>query len=46
MLPDLHVYRGGRLILKWDLDNQRPIAGKPSARVLELIRQIESEGLI
>jgi hypothetical protein len=40
----VHVYRDGRLLLKWDLDHNRPMAGKPSRRILELIRELESEG--
>jgi len=40
----IHVYRDGRLLLKWDLDNNRPMFGKPSRRILELIRELESEG--
>lgn len=42
----VHVYRDGKLILKWDLDNRKPMAGSPSRKVLELIRQLEVEGLI
>ena len=42
----VHVYRDGRLVLKWDLDNQNPMAGHPSRKVLELIQQLEAEGLI
>lgn len=42
----VHVYRDGKLVLKWDLDNQTPMAGNPSSRVLDLIRQLDSEGLL
>lgn len=42
----VHVYRDGRLVLKWDLDNQTPMTGRPSGKVLELIRELESEGLL
>ncbi len=42
----VHVYRDGRLVLKWDLDNQNPMAGRPSRKVLELIQQLEAEGLL
>jgi hypothetical protein len=42
----VHVYRNGRLVLKWDLDNREPMAGLASRRVLELIRQLEAEGLL
>ena len=39
----VHVYRDGKLIVKWDLDNQKPMRGSASARVLKLIRQLEAE---
>ncbi len=42
----VHVYRDGKLVVKWDLDNQKPMAGRPSAKVLALIRQLDSEGLL
>lgn len=42
----VHVYRGGRLVVKWDLENGLPMRGKASARVLELIQELESEGLL
>lgn len=42
----VHVYRDGRLLLKWDLDSQEVMAGRPSRRLLALIRQLESEGLL
>ena len=40
----VHVYRKGRLIVKWDLENRKPMKGKVSARILELIAQLEAEG--
>lgn len=40
----VHVYRDGQLILKWDLDNNNPMAGNPSRKILELIRELEAEG--
>ncbi len=42
----VHVYRNGRLILKWDLENHVPMKGKPLARVLRLIYELEEEGLL
>ena len=42
----VHVYRDGRLVLKWDLENGLPMRGKPTARILELIGELESEGLL
>ena len=40
----VHVYRDGQLLLKWDLDNNIPMSGKPSRKMLELIRELEAEG--
>jgi hypothetical protein len=40
----VHVYRNGRLIVKWDLENQKAMKGKASARILKLITQLEAEG--
>jgi hypothetical protein len=40
----VHVYRNGRLIVKWDLENRTSMKGKASAKVLELISQLEAEG--
>ena len=42
----VHVYRGGRLVLKWDLDNEKTMEGKPTRRVLDLIRELQREGLL
>jgi hypothetical protein len=40
------VYRDGKLVVKWDLDNKLPMKGKASRRVLELIAELEAEGLL
>jgi len=42
----VHVYRDDRLIVKWDLDNQKPMKGAITRRILELIAELESEGLL
>ncbi len=39
----VHVYRDGKFVVKWDLDNKKPMKGKVSRRVLELIEALESE---
>jgi hypothetical protein len=33
----VHVYRDGRLVVKWDLDNRKPMKGHAPRRVLQLI---------
>ena len=42
----VHVYRNQRLVVKWDLDNQKLMKGSASRRVLKLIQKLESEGLL
>ncbi len=42
----VHVYRNAKLIVKWDLENRKPMKGKASVKVLELIEQLEAEGLV
>ena len=40
----VHVYRDGKFIVKWDLENQRPMKGEAPRRVVGLIGELESEG--
>lgn len=40
----VHVYRDGRLIVKWDLDNARAMRGSMTRRIEELIDELEREG--
>jgi hypothetical protein len=40
----VHVYREGKLIVKWDLDNGKPMKGTASREILALIRALELEG--
>ena len=42
----VHVYRDGKLVVKWDLDNGKPMIGSATRRILGLIEELESEGLI
>jgi hypothetical protein len=42
----VHVYHDGKFVLRWDLDHQKPMAGIPARKVLELIHQLDSEGLL
>jgi len=42
----VHVYRDGSFVVKWDLDNQKPMKGSASRRILQLIAELESEGLL
>ena len=42
----VHVYRDGKLVVKWDLDNKKPMKGNAPSRVLYLIEALEREGLL
>ena len=42
----VHVYRDGKLIVKWDLENAKPMKGKISRAILDRIAELESEGLL
>jgi Domain of unknown function (DUF4160) len=42
----VHVYRDGTLVLKWDLENETPMTGKPTRRILRLISELREEGLL
>jgi hypothetical protein len=42
----VHVYRDGRLVVKWDLDNRVPMEGAATSRVLQLIAELEAEGVL
>ena len=42
----VHVYRDGRLVLKWDLANRKAMAGRPRRRIVELIEQLRREKLL
>ena len=40
----VHVYRDGRLVVKWDLENWLPMRGEANRRLLKLIEELEDEG--
>lgn len=42
----VHVYKDGRLVVKWNLDDEVPMKGRASARVLSLIRTLVQEGIL
>jgi hypothetical protein len=42
----VHVYRDGRLLVKWDLDNSRAMEGTVDRRVRKLIGDLQNEGLL
>lgn len=42
----VHVYRDGKLQVKWDLENRKVMAGKISRTILECIKELEREELL
>jgi len=42
----VHVYRGGRFVLKWDLERDSVMKGSASRRVRKLIVELQAEGLL
>lgn len=42
----VHVYRDGKLAVKWDLEHRQPMKGKINKKVLQLIQALEDEGLL
>ena len=40
----VHVYRDGKLVVKWDLDHWQPMKGKGTARIERLLRDLVEEG--
>lgn len=42
----VHVYKDGKLVLKWNLDARQPMKGQPTARILLLISELERDGLL
>lgn len=42
----VHVYRDGKLVVKWDLDNRVAMKGLASRRILALIAELEAEGVL
>jgi len=42
----IHVYKDKTLVLKWDLENELPMKGKATKRILKLIEELQEEGLL
>lgn len=40
------MYRDEKLVVKWDLDNNKAMKGQASKRVIDLIEKLKSEGLL
>ncbi len=42
----VHVYRNSKLVVKWDLVNWQPMEGRASRWLLQIIEELESEGVL
>lgn len=42
----VHVYKDSRLVVKWDLESNRPMSGRPTARIVALIQALQAEGAL
>ena len=42
----VHVYRDGKLLLKWNLDASVPMKGRATAKLVRLIDVLRKEGLL
>ena len=40
----VHIYKDDELIVKWDLENDRPMLGQAGRRILDLIEELRAEG--
>jgi hypothetical protein len=40
----VHIYRDGRLLLKWDLEHDKPMKGDVSHQILKYINALRREG--
>lgn len=42
----VHVYRDGRLVVKWDLDRGQAMEGAAPGRVRKLLAELVEEGML
>jgi hypothetical protein len=40
----VHVYRDGKLVVKWDLDNWQAMTGSASAHLRKILEELVREG--
>lgn len=40
----VHVYRDGKLVVKWDLENNAPMKGKATSKILRIIDELKASG--
>jgi hypothetical protein len=42
----VHVYREGKLIVKWDLESDKPIQGQATRQIRKYIYELREEGAL
>ncbi|NOX08007.1 MAG: hypothetical protein GXP22_00715 [Gammaproteobacteria bacterium] len=42
----VHVYQKSRLVVKWDLENKQVMEGMVNRRLIKLIEELDSEGVL
>jgi len=42
----VHVYKDSKLQLKWDMENNKTMKGKPTERIIAMINKLKEEGLL
>jgi len=42
----VHVYQNEKFVVKWDLDNHKPMKGNAPRRLIELIEKLDAEGML
>jgi hypothetical protein len=42
----VHVYKRGKLVVKGDLENGRPMKGRPTRKIMLMIEELQTEGLL
>jgi len=40
----VHVFCDSKLVVKWDLENERSMEGQPTRRILDIIEELQREG--
>ena len=42
----VHVYKDGKLVVKWNLESSEPMSGAASMRLRRLLEQLVQEGVL
>ena len=42
----VHVYRDGKFVVKWDVENWKAMKGEASQKLLHLLRKLLDEGVV